>query len=124
VHHLAASVDGSPLAVSAGFGGEVRIWRQADGGWEAAGRVRESVARKGEKSPAGELWALALTRDGRYLAASAYDGRVRIWDMKTGEAEGKGVWEPDVVREYNTRGSFGMCVALVSCCLGWWDGMG
>jgi superkiller protein 8 len=131
IHHLAVAAEGT-LAVSAGFGGEVKIWQQEPDSklWVQAGRIRESVlgpqkngtngangSGNKEGGMAGELWALAMTRDGRYLAASSYDGRVRVWDMLTGTRDGTGKgktdWEPEVVRDYETRGNFGMSVALV-----------
>lgn len=52
----------------------------------------------------GEIWALALNEDGSYLAGTTYDGRILVWDI-TGEKARK-------VQEYETKGSFGMCVAL------------
>jgi superkiller protein 8 len=140
IHHLAAAAEGNTF-VSAGFGGEVLIWKQAEGEsggsgeWELAGRIKESLpgARKAKAvagsdggetgvktSGVGELWSLAMTANGRYLAASSYDGKLRVWDMLTGEdreeKQGKNtikIREPEVVREYDTRGSFGMCVAIV-----------
>ena len=54
---------------------------------------------------AGEVWSVALSEDGQYLAATSVDGRIRVWDT-TNEAKEK-------IQEYETKGSFGMCVDLV-----------
>jgi superkiller protein 8 len=104
-HHLAVAPNGR-IAASAGFGGEVKVWRlsedhSAEGEWKEAGKVAD-----GDK--AGEMWALAITQDGKYLAASAYDGRVCVWDLQGGSGDN---WTR--IREYETKGSFGMCVAVV-----------
>jgi WD40 repeat protein len=102
VHHLAAAVNGK-IAASAGFGGEVKIWEHDERNqkWVEKGRIAES-------DKTGELWAIALSNDGRYLAASAYDGRVRLWDLQDKTDD---TWA--LAREYETKGSFGMCVAMV-----------
>ena len=60
---------------------------------------------------AGEIWAIALSEDGRYLAGTTYDGRVNVWDTETLTASEKGTAEK--VREYETKGSFGMSIDLV-----------
>lgn len=54
---------------------------------------------------AGEIWAIALSNDGEYLASTAYDGRINVW--QTGGERRK-------IREFETKGSFGMCIDLVS----------
>ncbi|KAK5016621.1 Ski complex subunit Rec14, partial [Cryomyces antarcticus] len=56
---------------------------------------------------AGELWAIALSENGQFLAATAYDGRINIWDTVP---EGR-----PKIREYETKRSFGMCIDLVGC---------
>ena len=53
------------------------------------------------------MWAIALDAAGRYLATSSYDGRVGVWDLSAGQEDG---WAK--VREYETKGSFGLCVAM------------
>lgn len=101
VHHLTTSADGR-VAASAGFGGEIKIWScdvENGGQWVETGKLPI------EKS-AGEAWSISLDAEGRYLATSSYDGRVGVWDLATGpEAWAK-------VREYETKGSFGLCVAM------------
>lgn len=54
---------------------------------------------------AGEVWALALSEDGQYLASTTYDGRINVWDTVATERE--------KIRHYDTKGSFGMCIDLV-----------
>jgi superkiller protein 8 len=52
---------------------------------------------------AGEVWALALSEDGQFLASTTYDGRINIWDLADGIKK---------IREYETKGSFGMCIDM------------
>lgn len=99
VHHLATSKDGM-RAVSAGFGGEAKIWNFTEGIWKQDSEIKGD---KGDKK-AGEIWAIALSADGQYLAASTYDGRVGVYDLADQNKK---------IREYETKGSFGMAVDLV-----------
>ncbi|EGX95563.1 meiotic recombination protein Ski8/Rec14, putative [Cordyceps militaris CM01] len=102
-HHLCTSKNGR-YAASAGFGGEVKIWalNTETGEWSSTGEI------SGSSVQAGEVWALALSEDGGYLASTTHDGRINVWDV-TDEAKPK-------IREYETgsagSGSFGMCVDL------------
>lgn len=104
-HHVATSSNGL-VAASAGFGGEVKVWKmkEDEGAWVAWGTLIEGDGGKER----GELWALALDAAGRHLSGSAFDGKVRVWDLSAGP-EGWGT----PVREYETKGSFGLCVATV-----------
>jgi superkiller protein 8 len=99
-HHITASASGH-IAASSGFGGEVKIWSCSpeNGQWSELGKL--DVGAK-----AGEAWAVSLDAEGRYLATSSYDGRIGVWDLLPGP-EG---WIK--VREYETKGSFGLCVAM------------
>lgn len=105
--------------MSVGFGGDVRVWRLKDGVWEAEGDVDTGATvaggENGNGKKAGEVWAVALSVEGRYLVATTQDGRVGVWDLDaTGESEsGKGKSFGMKVREMSTKGSFGMCVDLV-----------
>lgn len=80
----------------------MKIWHlnQDTGEWHGNG--------DGLNVKAGEAWALALSEDGNYLAATTNDGRINVWDV-TGE-------KPSKAQEYETgsagSGSFGMCVDL------------
>ncbi|RDA83816.1 hypothetical protein CP532_4614 [Ophiocordyceps camponoti-leonardi (nom. inval.)] len=107
-HHICASADGK-VAASAGFGGELTIWKvNADTGeWHADGDVIAN-GEGGGGGGGGEAWALALSYDGSRLAATTYDGRVNVWNVAD-KARPK-------IFEYETgspgTGSFGMCVDL------------
>ncbi|KAF2490760.1 WD40 repeat-like protein [Lophium mytilinum] len=97
VHHLVTSKDGK-VAASAGFEGTVKVWREDEAGvWGEVGLIKDS-------NKAGEIWAIALSADGSYLASTTYDGRINVWDL--GQAS------MPKIREYETKGSFGMCVDL------------
>lgn len=102
-HHICASRNGL-FAASAGFGGEVKIWEveKATGEWQSGGEIT------GPSVKPGEVWAIALSEDGGYLASTTNDGRVNVWDIAS-QSKSK-------IREYETgsagSGSFGMCVDL------------
>jgi superkiller protein 8 len=98
------------VAASAGFGGEVKTWKQSESGsgdWEAYGELDTTSGANGSKK-AGEVWAIALSEDGGFLAATTYDGRINVWSLET--PEGK------KIQEYETgsagSGTFGLCVDL------------
>lgn len=95
-HHIVTSRNGR-VAASAGFGGEVKIWSISKSGeW-----VEEEMIVDGNK--AGEIWAIALSEDGHFLASTTYDGRINVWDVVDGRKK---------IREYETKGSFGMCIDM------------
>ncbi|POR38355.1 GTP-binding protein beta subunit-like protein, partial [Tolypocladium paradoxum] len=102
-HHICTSRNGK-VAASAGFGGEVKIWalNQDTGEWHSSGELTGSPVKP------GEVWALALSDDGGYLASTTNDGRINVWDI-LGEEKTK-------IQEYETgsagSGSFGMSVDL------------
>lgn len=96
-HHIVTSFDGR-RAASVGFGGETKIWHYEEGMWKEDGEIAEA-------RQAGELWALTLSAEGRYLAGTTYDGRVNLWDLDD---------EKKKFREYQTKGSFGLSIDLVS----------
>lgn len=107
-HHIAVSRNGKVVA-SAGFGGEVKIWKLSESGsgdWEAFSELETSRGVGGKR--AGEVWAVALSEDGLYLAATTYDGRINVWSLDN--PQGK------KIQEYETgsagSGSFGLCVDL------------
>lgn len=91
------------MAASAGFDGGVKVWTvtKETGEWNQHAEIRQP-------GKAGEVWAVALSENGRYLAGTTYDGRINVWD----------VGDPGTpkVQEYETgsagASSFGMCVDL------------
>ncbi|KAG0641622.1 WD40-repeat-containing domain protein [Tuber brumale] len=93
VHHLAINKDGG-FAASAGFDGAINIWDL-----ESLSLVKQIA--KGRSS--GEVWAIALSPTGSFMAATTYNGRVCVYDIF-----GAG----EKVREYETKGSFGMSVDI------------
>jgi len=54
-----------------------------------------------DDNKAGEIWAIALSEDGQFMASTTYDGRINVWDIVTGK-----------IREYETKGSFGLCIDM------------
>ncbi|TAQ91477.1 hypothetical protein B7494_g246 [Chlorociboria aeruginascens] len=95
-HHICSSLSGRVLA-SAGFGGEVKIWAlNTESTWELSSTITDA-------NKAGEIWAIALNADGQFLVGTSYDGRINVWDLGD---QGK------KIREYETKGSFGLCVAI------------
>lgn len=59
-----------------------------------------------DHNKAGEVWAIALSENGQYLAGTSFDGRINVWDNVAGRVK---------IREFETKGSFGMAIDLVSC---------
>ena len=57
-----------------------------------------------DENKAGEIWAIALSENGQYFASSTYNGRINVWDNLAGRRK---------IREYETKGSFGMSIDLV-----------
>ena len=57
---------------------------------------------------AGEIWAIALSADGQYLASTSIDGRIKVWDNFANCAK---------IREFKTKGSFGLSIDLVGSLL-------
>lgn len=116
-HHLAASRNGQ-VAASAGFGGEVKVWTLQDGQWNESRKIVGGISiipilqHAGSKNAhvfadrnkAGEIWAIALSTDGQYLASTSFDGRINVWDNLAEGAK---------IREFETKGSFGTSIALV-----------
>lgn len=75
----------------------MKIWSISESGkWAEEGRIEDG-------NKAGEVWAIALSAEGQFLASTTYDGRICIWDVVDGRKK---------IREYETKGSFGMCVEM------------
>ncbi|RPA90640.1 WD40 repeat-like protein [Choiromyces venosus 120613-1] len=93
VHHLATNKDGG-FAASAGFDGTINIWDL---------KTFSLVKQVAKGRSAGEVWAISLSPTGNFMAATTYNGRVCVYDV-SGHGE--------KVREYETKGSFGMSVDI------------
>jgi len=72
VQALAFSADGETLAV-ASVGGEWRTFKTSDG---------KRLA--GSKEPGAPIYAVACDPEGRWIATSGVEGKVRLWEAKTG----------------------------------------
>jgi superkiller protein 8 len=96
-HHIVTSRNGRKAA-SVGFGGEVKIWAISPetSEWAEEGKITDG-------NKAGEIWAIALSEDGQFLASTSYDGRINVWDLLANRSK---------IREYETKGSFGMCIDM------------
>ncbi|KJR81258.1 superkiller protein 8 [Sporothrix schenckii 1099-18] len=101
-HHVTTAKGGSgQVACSAGFGGEVNVWRRSEAGdWTLDTTLRPSDLIAGNKggapgtqegAPAAAItktdkttdaWALALSKNEQYLAYTTHDGRVGVWDLQ------------------------------------------
>lgn len=113
---MVTSKDGK-RAASIGFGGEAKIWSFANGMWVEEGKIVGAISLRpgqylnthgdttSDKNGAGELWAIALSQDGQHLASTTVDGRINVWDTI--------VADKPKIREYETKGSFGLCIDLV-----------
>lgn len=106
-HHIATSARGGDgtVAASVGFGGDVKVWRRdpASGDWALDFDITPAQAKS---QGVGDVWAVALDSREKYLACTAHDGRIHVWDLAT----------KAVVQTYETggagAGSFGLCVDL------------
>lgn len=61
---------------------------------------------------AGEHWALALSSEGNFLAATTQDGRVNVYDTTKINEDVKAA---QTLAQFETKGSFGTCVDIVRC---------
>ena len=76
-------VDGTPVAVSGGLGGTVRVWDLRTGA--ARGEPLANLTGPVDAVAVGEV-------DGTPVAVSgSYDGTVQVWDLRTGAARGEPV---------------------------------
>lgn len=100
IHHLVTAKETTARrAASAGFEGKVKIWSQGeDGLWVEDGEIVD-------QNKPGDIWAIALSADGQYLASSSINGKINVWSLDKAKDFPR-------IREYETKGSFGLCVAL------------
>ncbi|KAF9887432.1 hypothetical protein FE257_010149 [Aspergillus nanangensis] len=95
-HHVVTNANGS-RAVSVGFEGEIKIWSSNDGIWARDERIAvDSLA-------SANIWAVALSEDGQYLAGASQDGHIKVWDLGANGEQ---------IRDHETKGSFGICIDL------------
>ncbi|KAH7094561.1 WD repeat-containing protein 61 [Paraphoma chrysanthemicola] len=101
IHHIVtAREDKARRAASAGFEGKVKIWSQDEEGvWSEDGEIVD-------QNKPGEIWAIAISADGQYLAGSSINGRINVWSLSKSEKD------MPKIREYETKGSFGLCIDL------------
>lgn len=107
-HHIAISRNFHTL-VSVGFGGEAKIWCFIDGIWKNVGVI--PAVKK-----AGELWAIALDEEGKFLVGTTYDGRVNVWELQgqIDEKSGNEQLKANSFATWETRGGYGLAVDVVS----------
>ncbi|KAI5778204.1 WD domain-containing protein [Geopyxis carbonaria] len=89
-HHVVTSSSGE-LAATAGFAGEIIIWDLLH-----MHQVCKIIGFEG-------VWALALSSKGDRLISTTCDGKINIWDIAKPR---------DLLQQYTTKGSFGMCVDI------------
>ncbi|GAT29149.1 WD domain protein [Aspergillus luchuensis] len=65
------------------------IWSCHDGVW-----AKDEGASVNKATPA-DVWAIALSEDGQYLAGVTQDGHIKVWDLDTNGEE---------IRDYETKG--------------------
>jgi WD40 repeat protein len=87
------SLVGTPCIFIAGSNAD--IWRS-----------EQALTYTVDQNKPGEIWAIAISADGQYLAGSSINGKVNVWSLNKAEGMPK-------IREYETKGSFGLCVDLV-----------
>ncbi|GES65116.1 WD40 repeat-like protein [Aspergillus terreus] len=95
-HHVVTNGKGT-RAVSVGFAGEIKIWSCHEGTWA------EDKNASAQGAESANIWAVALSEDGQYLAGVSQDGRIKVWDL---DANG------EQIRDHETKGSFGTCIDL------------
>lgn len=82
----------------------MKIWKinPESAEWRLAGEIKD-----GNKT--GEVWAIALDADGGFVASTTVNGRINVWDIRNMEEDGTAGKK---MREYETKGSFGLCVDI------------
>ncbi|BCR87010.1 SKI complex subunit WD repeat protein SKI8 [Aspergillus chevalieri] len=94
-HHIVTDGRGT-RAISVGFGGEIQIWICRDGTWshDDAGPGIADFS---------EVWAVALSENGQFLAGVSQDGHIKVWDLNASGEQ---------IQDYETQGSFGTCLDI------------
>lgn len=96
----------------------MRVWElsepteTSEGTWVKRGEILPPKTKKERDAQGtaggGESWALALSENGQYLAASTHDGRVNVYDTTTFSTS----TTPERITQYETKGSFALSVDL------------
>ena len=86
----------------------MKIWEYDAEDAEAVWQERGEIVAEDKK--ADQHWAIALSEDGRYLAATTHDGCTNVYDTTTITSDKRA----KRVAQYETKGSFGMSVDLSS----------
>ena len=63
-----------------------------------------AMANNIDANKAGEIWAIALSSDGKHLTSTTYNGRINVWDLSTDRKQ---------ITSYETKGSYGMAIDIV-----------
>lgn len=95
----------------------MKLWTISNGVWSeernivgaTAHEKLESLSSRTNRSnkdgtKGGEVWAIALSENGHFLASTTQDGRINIWDNEA---------DSQKIREYSTLHSFGLALDLV-----------
>ncbi|KAK2071997.1 hypothetical protein P8C59_006378 [Phyllachora maydis] len=104
IHHICTARTGTGnVAATAGFGGDIKIWRRKQDGRDDSWELWWDIA---PSKSGGDIWAIAMSADEGYLACTTHDGKIKVWDLNRKEIE----------QTYETGGgaggSFGMAVDL------------
>ncbi|KAK3489771.1 WD40 repeat-like protein [Neurospora crassa] len=114
-HHITTARGGpGNTFVSVGFGGDTKVWHRnpETDQWS----LYWTLPTPDNKKEKGDVWAVALSADEGYLAATTSDGRIHVWDVlgkakiqtyETGASAGGGGGQDSV-----GTGSFAMAVDL------------
>ncbi len=115
------SVDGTPVAVIGRQDGAVRVWDLQTGRQRVQPARKESLLRtifgrdRQRSSPRDISAAAAGEVDGVPVAVTGgYDGKVRVWDLRTGDPRGKPLDHGDYVRTVIVSNVTGNPVALTA----------
>ncbi|KAK7208475.1 WD40 repeat protein [Myxozyma melibiosi] len=90
IHHLSVSKD-ADLISAVGFDGSISLWTLSEG-------KEKSIISDTAKT----FWAVAFSPDGIYLAATAIDGNLTVWDVRGDD--------PEVCGNLETKGTPGLCI--------------
>jgi superkiller protein 8 len=114
-HHVVTSRNGENAA-SIGFDGEIKIWACGNGTWsevtKLSSKIHYTVAfenvfsnlPRADVLKQSDAWAITLSDDAKYLAATTHDVHIKVWDLASNGEQ---------FRSYETKGTFGTCIDMV-----------